>query len=166
MCSKRSHENPDLKSLREAVRANSKSIQDFKKARKSVAFFAYLSKNWNKLGRGTILVYDKVNLNDGNGYNKADGKFTAPSSGLYVFHVSTGVVDKTHVSVEVVLNRNVRNIAWADSYDHQDRTFATTVTPLRLKKGDVVSTRIGYAGGRYIESTGNIRTSFSGVKIN
>ena len=27
LCSKRSHENPDIKSLREAVSANSKSIQ-------------------------------------------------------------------------------------------------------------------------------------------
>ena len=141
-------------------------VIDFKKARKSVAFFAYLSKNWSKLGKGTTLVYDKVNLNDGDGYNKATGKFTAPSSGLYVFHVSTGAMDRTHAVIELVLNRNVRNIAWADSADHTDRTFATTVTPLRLKKGDVGSTRTGYAAGRYIESTANIRTSFSGVKIN
>ena len=111
-------------------------------------------------------MYDKVNLNDGNGYNKATGKFTAPSSGLYVFHVSTGAMDRSHAVIELVLNRNVRNIAWADSADHSDRTFVTTVTPLRLKKGDVVSTRTGFAGGRYIESTVNIRTSFSGVKIN
>jgi hypothetical protein len=62
-----------------------------KKARRSVAFFAYLSKNLSKLGRGTKFVYDVVNLNDGNGYTKATGTFTAPSSGLYVFHVSTGV---------------------------------------------------------------------------
>jgi hypothetical protein len=138
-----------------------------KKARRSVAFFAYLSKNLSKLGRGTKFVYDVVNLNDGNGYTKATGTFTAPSSGLYVFHVSTGVYDRTHASIQLVLNGNVRNIGWADSADHNDRTFATTVTPLQLKKGDVVSTRIGNAsGGRYIESTSNIRTSFSGVKIN
>ena len=137
-----------------------------KKARRSVAFFAYISKNLSKLGKHTILVYDVVNLNDGNGYNKATGTFTAPSSGLYVFHVSTGAYDKTQASIQLVLNGNVRNIGWADSANHDDRTFATTVTPLRLKKGDVVSTRIGRAGGRYIESTSFIRTSFSGVKIN
>ena len=137
-----------------------------KKARRSVAFFAYISKNLSKLGKHTILVYDVVNLNDGNGYNKATGTFTAPSSGLYVLHVSTGAYDKTQASIQLVLNGNVRNIGWADSANHDDRTFATTVTPLRLKKGDVVSTRIGRAGGRYIESTSSIRTSFSGVKIN
>ena len=75
-------------------------------------------------------------------------------------------MDRTHAVVELVLNRNVRNVGWADSADHNDRTLATTVTPLRLKKGDVISTRTGYAAGRYIESTVNIRTSFSGVKIN
>ena len=67
-----------------------------KTARKSVAFFAYLSKNWSKLIKHTTLVYDVVNLNDGNGYNKADGTITAPSGGLYVFHISTGATDRTH----------------------------------------------------------------------
>ena len=115
----------------------------------------------------TQLVYDEVNLNDGNGYNKADGTFTAPSGGLYVFHVSTGAIDNSYAVMELVLNGKVRNIGFADSGNHTDRTFATTVTPLPLKKGDVVSTRIGNAyGGRYIESTSSIRTSFSGVKIN
>jgi len=121
----------------------------------------------SKLGKHTTLVYDVVNLNDGNGYNKADGTFTAPSGGLYVFHVSTGAIDNSYAVMELVLNGKVRNIGFADSGNHRDRTFATTVTPLRLKKGDVVSTRIGNAsGGSYIESTAYIRTSFSGVKIN
>ena len=113
------------------------------------------------------MVYDVVNLNDGNGYNKADGTFTAPSSGLYVIHVSTGAIDKSYAAMELVLNGKVRNIGFADSGNHLDRTFATTVTPLQLKKGDVVSTRIGNAsGGSLIESSGYIRTSFSGIKIN
>ena len=81
-----------------------------KKARGSVAFFAYLSKNWNTLRKHTTLVYDVVNLNDGNGYNKATGTFTAPSSGLYVFHVSTGAYDRTHAAIELIVNGNVRNI--------------------------------------------------------
>ena len=78
-----------------------------KTARKSVAFFAYLSKNWSKLIKHTTLVYDVVNLNDGNGYNKADGNgynkadgtITAPSGGLYVLHVSTGATDRTHALI-------------------------------------------------------------------
>ena len=89
-----------------------------------------------------------------------------PSSGLYMFHVSTGAYDKAHAAIEVVLNGNVRNVGWVDSYDHKDRTFSTTVPPIRLTKGDVVSTRIIYADGKYIECTHSIRASFSGVKIN
>ena len=82
---------------------------------------------------------------------------------MYVFHVSFGTQDNRHVSVELVLHGKIRNVGWADSGNHNDRTFVTHVTPLQLKKGDVVGTRI--AGGNMIESMVLMRPSFSGVKI-
>ncbi|XP_071124806.1 C1q-related factor-like [Mytilus edulis] len=176
LCSKRQVPNghPDLTALREAVKANRKDIevqkkemQDLKEKHSHVAFFAYMSNNWKQLSKHKRLVYNVVDLNNGNGYNQANGMFTAPSSGLYVFHVSTGAFDYSHASIELVLQGRIRNIGWADSANHGDRTFVTTVTPLQLNKGDVVYTRIGKGyGGNYIESNSYIRTSFSGVKIN
>ncbi|XP_052078234.1 heavy metal-binding protein HIP-like [Mytilus californianus] len=176
LCGKRqvSDEHPDLTALRKAIKINrkdidvqKKEIQDLKERHSHVAFFAYMSTSWKQLSKHKRLVYDVVDLNNGDGYNKANGEFTAPSNGLYVFHVSTGAYDNSHASVELVLQGRIRNIAWADSMSHNDRTFVTTVTPLQLNKGDVVYTRIGNGyGGKFIESTSYIRTSFSGVKIN
>nr|CBX41667.1 putative C1q domain containing protein MgC1q18 [Mytilus galloprovincialis] len=176
LCGKRqvSNEHPDLTALRKAIKVNrkdidvqKKEIQDLKENHSHVAFFAYMSNNWNQLSKHKRLVYDVVDLNNGNGYNKANGEFTVPSSGLYVFHVSTGAYDRSYASVELVSQGRIRNIGWADSGDHNDRTFATTVTPLQLNKGDVVYTRTGIGnGGKFIESNSYIRTSFSGVKIN
>ncbi|XP_063414789.1 C1q-related factor-like [Mytilus trossulus] len=176
LCGKRqvSNEHPDLTALWKAIKINKKDIvaqkkeiQDLKESHSHVAFFAYMSNNWKQLSKHKRLVYDVVDLNNGNGYNKANGEFTAPTSGLYVFHVSTGAVDKSHASVELIVQGKIRNIGWADSMDHNDRTFVTSVTPLQLNKGDVVYTRIGNGyGGNYIESNTYIRTSFSGVKIN
>ncbi|CAG2237350.1 unnamed protein product [Mytilus edulis] len=104
-------------------------------------------------------------LNIGSAYNGITGKFTAPSDGLYLFHVSTGAHDRTHASVQLVLNGHVKNIGWADSAEHTDRTFVTIVTPLILRKNDTVYTTIGTAGtADYIESNSYMRTSFSGKK--
>ena len=137
-----------------------------KNSKRGVVFFAYLSHNWKQLSRHTTLVYDVVDLNIGNGYDKSTGKFTAPSNGTYMFYVSTGAFDRSHASVELIVNGNIRNTAWADSMNHSDRTFVTTVTPVILLKGDVVFTRIGEKyGGNLIESNQYIRTSFSGINI-
>jgi hypothetical protein len=89
------------------------------------------------------IVYDQADLNLGNGYNKANGKFTTPMNGTYVFHVATGAIDQSHASVELVVNGIIKDVGWADSMDHADRSFATTATPVSLKQGDVVLARIG-----------------------
>ncbi|CAC5400649.1 unnamed protein product [Mytilus coruscus] len=132
-----------------------------------VAFFSLLGSDLRGVKVNTIIIYDTVELNIGSVYNRVTGKFTAPSEGLYLFHVSTGANDNTQASVQLVLNGNVKNIRWADSASHSDRTFVTTVTPLILRKNDIVYTKIGVAGSaQYIESDIYMRTSFSGEEIN
>lgn len=135
---------------------------------KQVAFFAYMSKNMktNTFSRHKIFVYDRIEINVGNGYDVRSGKFTAPESGVYVFHTSTVALDKSHCIVEVVQNGVVKDIGWADAMDHRDRASASTMTILQLKKGDVVNSRVGnYFGGNYMESNAYNRMSFSGFKL-
>lgn len=112
------------------------------------------------------LVYDMVETNAGHGYDVNSGKFTAPESGLYVFHTTTTSYDRSHISIEVVKNGKVKDIAWADSMGHDDRAVASTMTILNLKKGDIVQIRVGEAyAGNYLESNQYTRMSFSGFKL-
>ena len=133
-----------------------------------VAFYAYRSHNMSTHSniKYKQILYDVVDLNIGNGYDVTNGKFKAPSEGLYLFHVSTGVYDKSWANTELIHNGVVKDIGWPDSGNHFDRNQVTTATPLNLTRNDVVYVRVGRKyGGRYIESNSFIRTSFSGVKI-
>lgn len=144
-------------------------ILGIKSGNAAVAFFAYLSQSLSlaSVKKHQTIIYDSVDLNIGNGYDKTTGKFTTPSSGLYVFHVATGSLDRSHSTVELVVNNVVKDIGWADSMNHPDRAVSTTATPVSLNEGDVVLARIGEQhGGNKIESNKYIRSSFSGFKLN
>lgn len=143
-------------------------IDDLKAASIPVAFYAYLSANLalSSVSTHSIIKYDVVDLNLGNGYDASSGQFTAPSDGLYVIHITTGARDSSHAVVELISNGVIKDITWADSMNHIDRSVATTVTPLDLRKGDKVNARIGPTkGGAVLESTTHIRCSFSGFKV-
>lgn len=133
-----------------------------------VAFYAHLHANLALSGMkaSQTIIYDTVDTNVGNAYNKANGWFTCPSPGIYVFSIVTGTGDRSHASVQLVVNDVVRDITWADSMDHDDRAVATSSTPVSLKAGDIVKARIGSAlGGSIMETDAYIRCSFSGFKL-
>ncbi|CAC5394037.1 unnamed protein product [Mytilus coruscus] len=133
-----------------------------------IAFYAHLQTNLALSGMKShqTIIYNTVDLNIGNAYNNANGLFTAPLPGTYVFYIATGTYDRSHASVELVLNGIVKDVSWADSMDHDDRAFATSSTPLTIKAGDIVMARIGNAiGGNSLESDQYIRCSFSGFRL-
>lgn len=130
-----------------------------------VAFYAYLSNNLQPNG---IIKYDAVSLNLGDGYNRKNGRFTAPSEGLYMFYVSTGVYYKSYVVIKLVYNNAVKDYVISDSAVSGGSYFrnqATTATPIKMKKGDCVYVETGEKGGKFIESSRYTRSSFSGVRI-
>lgn len=138
----------------------------------AVAFFAYRSGNLgisSRYGRTyRTIIYDRVDLNIGNAYNRHNGIVTAPYTGVYLFHVSTAVCFKSWAIIQLIQNGRIRDISMPDSSMNGGhfRNQATTSTPLYLVKGDSVYVRIGHAhAGQCIESNRDIRTSFSGVKI-
>jgi len=56
-----------------------------------VAFIARLAQHdIPHLISGQVIVFDVIETNVGNAYNKATGAFTAPSSGINVLHVTVG----------------------------------------------------------------------------
>eukprot|EP00105_Crassostrea_gigas_P026400 XP_011447343.1 PREDICTED: complement C1q-like protein 4 [Crassostrea gigas] len=135
---------------------------------RQVAFFVYMSQNVliNTISKYKTFVYDRVETNVGNGYNVQTGNFTAPESGIYVFHTTTAAVDKSHSTIEIVANDQVKDITWADAMDHNDRAVASSMTVLSLTEGDVVYVRVGLLfAGNYLESNQYTRMSFSGFKL-
>ncbi|XP_063435540.1 complement C1q-like protein 4 [Mytilus trossulus] len=155
------------KTTRPKSKHNHRPPIDLKAARIPVPFYAYLSADLaiSSVSTHSIIKYDVVDLNLGNGYDASSGQFTAPSDGLYVIHITTltGARDSSHAVVELISNGVIKDITWAHSMNHPDRAVATTVD---LRKGDKVNARIGTAkGGAVLESTTHIRCSFSGFKV-
>lgn len=133
-----------------------------------IAFFAYMSQSVqiNAISKYMTFVYDRVETNVGNGYDVQSGNFTAPENGVYVFHTSTTSFDKSYCTVEVVKNGQIKDITFADSWNHDDRAVASSMTILSLTKGDIVLVRVGAKqGGNYLESNQYTRMSFSGFKL-
>ncbi|CAC5425139.1 unnamed protein product [Mytilus coruscus] len=134
-----------------------------------VAFYAYMSVDrgidWFSLNKK--IVYDKVNLNIGDGYDALTGVFTAPSSGTYIFNTVSVAYNKSYMTLLLKINGITADIAFPDAYDHDDRSTATTVTIVMLQKGDQVYAVNGdKKGGRMMESGDHDARKWKGFIIN
>ena len=125
-----------------------------------VSFYAQLSHDLSSIGNFQPIVFDVVTTNNGNGYNKADGIFTAPTSGTYVFSWTAANLDRSHMQTELVVNAKVFGFTWSDAYDHDDIAVASNTVVINLNQSDTVWIRSGsYHTGTI---TGRYLSTFSG----
>ena len=75
--------------------------------------------------------------------------------------------DKSWAVVHLKVNGATRDVMFPDAGNHIDRSTATTVTVVKLQKGDTVRLQVYSTsyGGNYLESNLNSRCSFSGYKL-
>ena len=125
-----------------------------------VAFYAQVTKNIGGIGNFQPIVFDLVTTNIGNVYNKADGIFTAPVTGTYVFIWTASNDQHTYMYTEIVANAVVKGRQLSDSFDHADVSSATGAAVLSLQAGDTVWIRSNTAHTHSI--MGSQLTSFSG----
>lgn len=94
-----------------------------------VAFYANISKDVGGVGANHIFLYDTEVTNQGNGYSKHTGAFTAPSTGLYAFcytafasgeHVFGESGDYGEVSVQLVHNGAYKGSIYVDTETHRE----------------------------------------------
>ncbi|XP_062619695.1 complement C1q-like protein 3 [Saccostrea cucullata] len=141
----------------------------------TVAFYAYYSNSFKALPKGQTLVFDSVEINLGNGYNKRTGIFTAPTSGVYSFtwtliaagiHVAGSSGQYGEMGAALKHNGVIKGAIAADTEKAYDAGAATGFAILYLRGGDelmLVSPTPGQ-GSMYSDNK-NGRTSFSGFKI-
>lgn len=129
-----------------------------------VAFHAYLSTSTQSgLRQHHTLVFDSVRVNKGNGYNKGDGIFVVPQTGLYVFTWTVTVQVNAWASVEIVVNGEVIGSAFADGNGAWDQ--GSGIILVEVNTGDHVFLRMQENGINAVNSNARGRTTFSGWKL-
>ena len=125
-----------------------------------VCFTAYLSSDPGPYSWRTV-VYDRVVTNKGFAYNTADGVFTAPRAGMYIF-IWNSATDRNH-NCYLFLYKNGNMIyleAYSDARSAENDSGSMSVV-LELTTGDRVW--VGTAGCEYLD--GDYKTSFTGCQL-
>ncbi|XP_053375720.1 C1q-related factor-like [Mercenaria mercenaria] len=125
-----------------------------------VAFYTQLSKDVDHLGNHQTIVFDTVTTNIGGGYNPADGIFTAPVTGTYVFFWLNTNRDRSSMDTELVKNAVVVGKSFSDAYQHLDYAASSNTAVLQTTRGDEIWVRSGTRHSNVI--TGEYFSTFSG----
>ncbi|XP_061176196.1 complement C1q-like protein 4 [Saccostrea echinata] len=132
----------------------------------AVAFQAILIKDISNLGIEKPVIFEKVTLNEGSGYDGKTGKFTAPQDGVYSFSwnvlVSSGKAFYTEIVKDGVLV--ARN--YADGNIVKSTYFLTSSSTVNIKMNYKEKVWIRAQGNNGQFSHGNYWSYFSGFKIN
>ncbi|KAK3596759.1 hypothetical protein CHS0354_038758 [Potamilus streckersoni] len=125
-----------------------------------VGFVAKLSEH-TTIQNGDVLKLDKVDMNEGNGYNPANGVFRAPVSGMYMLSITA--MNREGDPVHVVLMNGDKELTRLFSGDiASGRMVGAVSVPAILSENDNIFIKaIVMRAGFY----GQYFTSFSGVLI-
>ncbi|XP_048749487.2 complement C1q tumor necrosis factor-related protein 2-like [Ostrea edulis] len=160
---------PGLKGFREDYKSITETCQAvgfIKKCQSNtgksmVAFDVRMRNHRRNLGKGSKVVFDKVDLNEGQGYDASSGVFTAPHSGIYVFDWTTLTLPGKNAFTSVVVNGSYKSWNYCNDRTKNLWLPCSKMTVVKLKQGDKVW--IGVNSG-----TADIHkqyTSFSGYKL-
>ncbi|KAK3086307.1 hypothetical protein FSP39_016689 [Pinctada imbricata] len=131
-----------------------------------VYFSAWNSGTLNNIKGHSTIIYDKVFSNEGNAYNEATGKFTAPRDGPFVFTWTALTTDKFLINVYIWHNGKRLSVAQAESKDETQNSSGSNTIVLKLKKDDVVELKCGLWGDDKLHQLyGDAHSTFSGWEL-
>ena len=107
-------------------------------AENDIVFYVHLSNEEYPAIDGSIIQYDVVVTNLGNGYNTASGSFTALQHGYYVFNMFFITVSGTDSDVYLMINDNPVCVGNAPA-DASNQGMCTCVSELQV--GDVANVK-------------------------
>ncbi|XP_063427733.1 uncharacterized protein LOC134711201 [Mytilus trossulus] len=134
----------------------------------TVAFYVWLSHSETKIGPHHTLLFDHIETNVGNCYNKHTGAFIAPIGGVYLFSYTVFSERQGYGSFEIVVNSASRGSIFVENGGAQSvYTGSTGVAVLLLNQGDActIRTHSTYSSTGTIRSGNLMRTAFSGVIV-
>ncbi|XP_062591707.1 multimerin-1-like [Saccostrea cucullata] len=157
----------DYKSVEETcrsvgfVRIDCKGNETKNADKQMVAFDVRLKNHKRNLATKTKVVFESVDLNEGQGYNASTGIFTAPYGGLYVFDWTTLAWQGQVAFTALAVNSSYKS--WNHCHDINSKTWlpCSKMTVVRLNQGDKVW--IGVFSGP--ANMYRQYTSFSGYKL-
>lgn len=107
------------------------------------------------------IVFEHVELNEGLGYNKSTGIFTAPSSGIYVFDWTILTWQGEFAYTSLVVNDQIKS--WNHCRDVNSKTLlpCSKMAIVKLKNGEQVWIGVFIGPANMYQKY----TSFSGYKL-
>ena len=104
----------------------------------TVAFSAVLSGPVQHLGDKQTIKFDKVLLNDGNGYEPNTGAFTSPLAGTYLFIYNFGHHGTGETWLELVKNGVSQNGAAVEGHFGSQNLQGGNAAIIHVDQGDTV----------------------------
>ncbi|VDI32569.1 Hypothetical predicted protein [Mytilus galloprovincialis] len=101
-------------------------------------FFTVENNNDMSLGDNQVIAFDHVVSNEGSGYDTSNGIFTAPTNGVYVFHVQIRGNEDHTCLVDIVKKGNRLISIWLTS-----NTSDSSMAVVRLNAGTKFGFEIG-----------------------
>ena len=129
------------------------------------AFIAYLTGNVTP-SSGAFIVWNATQLNVGNNFSTATGKFTAPVAGLYWFNFILSSPSSQTASMYFYLDINgTRTRDFIEGVTMTTNTEIHSSTIWYLNAGDVAGIVSGYGGWVVEGANANFNSEFQGYLI-
>jgi hypothetical protein len=133
-----------------------------------IAFYAYMSHTEVSPGPHHTIIFDVPVTNSGNSYNKFNGMFSVPSSGVYVFTWTITCSIGGYVYSQLVANFDVIGAILTNSVSSSEWISTSGISVRAVNQGDVIYVRTDPdhpVYGDIRSSSTYFRTSFSGWKL-
>jgi hypothetical protein len=108
------------------------------------------------------IVFPDVLLNEGGGYDKITGIFTAPLAGLY--HFSVHICHATAKFMVVAIVHMDTDVAMTTGYENDNSSCSSAMALVKMEIGDRVYVKVAYPSTMYADKYR--WPSFSGVLLN
>ncbi|XP_060553287.1 complement C1q-like protein 2 [Ruditapes philippinarum] len=130
-----------------------------------IAFSTYLSRRYNHLGKGQHVKFDKVLLNDGDGYEASTGVFRAKVSGVYMFTYAIAQRNKNEIRVNLMYDGKIINGAVAEGRHTYHDAQGTNTAIIHVCKDKAVWIEAVTCGPLEGNSADRRFTTFSGFLL-